>query len=196
MEDRALTTCLAGPSGAMRATKGAGLQVSAACRPRVELETKLEAENGHDARKLFSRELIACGRMGSANDRHTRSGGVPGCLSLQSCYMRALNLMQALHSVCVPFQSRVDSHRLTLTQPAMDHILANMDSPVPSAAEQSAASSSAAPGDTRKFEDDDMDEDDRAALAAHIAKMGGKAGDGEVVEAKSVKCTDVRRPSG
>jgi hypothetical protein len=71
----------------------------------------------------------------------------------------------------------------------MDHILENMDKPIPSAD----AETSSTPMSNRRFEDDDMDEDDKAALAAHIAKIGGRPGDAQEVAAKSVKCSEVGR---
>lgn len=73
-------------------------------------------------------------------------------------------------------------------QPALDHIVANMDSPVPAGDESTAATGSAGkPMDV----DDDEDEDDQEALQAHIKKMGGDPSKADDVEAKSVKCTDV-----
>ncbi|KAG7529174.1 hypothetical protein FFLO_05761 [Filobasidium floriforme] len=72
-------------------------------------------------------------------------------------------------------------------QPALDHIVANMDNPVPAGDEPTAASGSAGkPMDV----DDDEDEDDQEALQAHIKKMGGDPTKADDVEAKSVKCTD------
>ncbi|KAJ9115990.1 hypothetical protein QFC22_005133 [Naganishia vaughanmartiniae] len=72
--------------------------------------------------------------------------------------------------------------------PALDHIIANMDSAVPSADAQASASRD------NGGEDDDDDDDDAEALKAHIAKMkaGGDAtaGNGEQF-AKSVKCSEV-----
>ncbi len=68
----------------------------------------------------------------------------------------------------------------------MDHILSNMDNPIPAPGTESSTDMT-----SRKFEDDDMSDDDREALAAHIAKMGGKPGDADQVEAKSVKCSEV-----
>lgn len=65
----------------------------------------------------------------------------------------------------------------------MDHILAHMEDPVPSLDQQS----SSAPIDV----DDDDEDMDREALAAHVAKIGGKPGAENDVEAKSVKCSDV-----
>lgn len=77
-------------------------------------------------------------------------------------------------------------------QPALDHIIANMDSTVPSADAQASASGNNAAGE------DEDDEDDAEALKAHIAKMkaGGDAtaGNGEQL-AKSVKCSEVRHSS-
>ncbi|KAJ9091290.1 hypothetical protein QFC21_007075 [Naganishia friedmannii] len=72
-------------------------------------------------------------------------------------------------------------------QPALDHIIANMDSAVPPADAQASPS-----GNNGASEDDD-DDDDAEALKAHIAKMkaGGDttAGNGEQF-ARSVKCSE------
>jgi hypothetical protein len=67
-----------------------------------------------------------------------------------------------------------------------------MDNPIPSASDPT-PSTTAAQGqsnDDKNFEDYDNDEDS-AALAAHITKMGGDPSKASDVEAKSVKCTDV-----
>jgi hypothetical protein len=73
-------------------------------------------------------------------------------------------------------------------QPALDHIVANMDNPVPAGDEPITTSGSA---DKPMDVDDDEDEDDQEALQAHIKKMGGDPSKADDVEAKSVKCTDV-----
>lgn len=62
-----------------------------------------------------------------------------------------------------------------------------MDSPVPAAG----SSSSTTPQNANQSNDDDDEDGDSEALAAHIAKMGGKLGDAGVQEARSVKCSDV-----
>ncbi|KAK8864686.1 hypothetical protein IAR55_001938 [Kwoniella newhampshirensis] len=62
-------------------------------------------------------------------------------------------------------------------QPAMDHLLANADSPIPE------LSSSAGTGI------EDVDEDDEDAVKAHIKKMGGDADAPDLV-AKSIKCSE------
>ncbi|KAJ9097490.1 hypothetical protein QFC19_006762 [Naganishia cerealis] len=72
-------------------------------------------------------------------------------------------------------------------QPALDHIITNMDNPVPSAdAQMPTGTNNGAAGD-------DDEDDDAEALKAHIAKMkaGGdaSAGNGEQL-AKSVKCSE------
>lgn len=68
----------------------------------------------------------------------------------------------------------------------MDHILAHMEEPVPASDQQSSSSAAI------NVDDDDEEEEDREALAAHVAKIGGKPGAENDVEAKSVKCSDVR----
>ena len=67
----------------------------------------------------------------------------------------------------------------------MDHIIANMDNPVPA----DLSTLSTASGTPAEMEDDD--EDDQEALAAHIKKTGGDPSKADDVEAKSVKCSDV-----
>lgn len=58
------------------------------------------------------------------------------------------------------------SLRSSSCQPAMDHILANSDSPVPEASEQGAG------GAANEVDEDEDDE----GLKAHIAKLGGDEG--------------------
>ncbi|ORY26338.1 ubiquitin-related domain-containing protein [Naematelia encephala] len=65
-------------------------------------------------------------------------------------------------------------------QPAMDHLLANSDNPIPAADQQAASSSSA---------NEDFDEEDTDALAAHIKSKGGSIKDDDLV-AKSIKCSE------
>ena len=66
-----------------------------------------------------------------------------------------------------------------MIQPAMDHLIANTDNPVPAADQQGASTSN----------DDDVDEEDKEALAAHIQKMGGTV-DGPEQVAQSIKCSE------
>ncbi|SNX86543.1 related to chicken h-caldesmon, Uso1p and YKL201c [Melanopsichium pennsylvanicum] len=74
-------------------------------------------------------------------------------------------------------------------QPALDHLEANQDKPVPSDYKSTAApaaSSSAGAGH-------DYDEEDEAALADLVSKKGQQAADdaiNDVGEAKSIKCSD------
>ncbi|ADV23763.1 DNA-binding protein [Cryptococcus gattii E566] len=56
-------------------------------------------------------------------------------------------------------------------QPAMDHLLANADKPIPEAM------------------DEQIDEDDEEAVRAHIKKLGGAVDDSDAV-AKSIKCSE------
>ena len=72
-------------------------------------------------------------------------------------------------------------------QPALDHIVNNMDNEVPSGTD----SSSAADDSAKPIDLDDDDEEDQEGLKAHITKMGGDPSKANDAEAKSVKCTDV-----
>lgn len=58
-----------------------------------------------------------------------------------------------------------------LLQPAMDHLLANADKPIPESM------------------DEQIDEDDEEAVRAHIKKLGGAVDDSDAV-AKSIKCSE------
>lgn len=69
-----------------------------------------------------------------------------------------------------------------------------MDSPIPSASAPNASASSGPAGSINV--DDDDEDGDNEALAAHIAKMGGKPADADVAEARSVKCSDVSYLAG
>nr|XP_031859487.1 uncharacterized protein CI109_005135 [Kwoniella shandongensis]KAA5526559.1 hypothetical protein CI109_005135 [Kwoniella shandongensis] len=62
-------------------------------------------------------------------------------------------------------------------QPAMDHLLANSENPIP---DLSSATGTGA---------EDVDEDDEDAVKAHIKKMGGEVNDTDLV-AKSIKCSE------
>jgi hypothetical protein len=76
-------------------------------------------------------------------------------------------------------------------QPALDHIVNNMDNEVPSG---NADSASAADSTAKPIDLDDDDEEDQEGLKAHIQKMGGDPSKANDAEAKSVKCTDVSLP--
>lgn len=73
-------------------------------------------------------------------------------------------------------------------QPALDHLEANQDRPVPTDYKSAAAAGSSSAGAGREY-----DEEDEAALADLVSKKGQQAADdaiNNVGEAKSIKCTD------
>ncbi|KAJ9474307.1 C2H2-type domain-containing protein [Pseudozyma hubeiensis] len=74
-------------------------------------------------------------------------------------------------------------------QPALDHLEANQDGPVPTDYKSSAPAS----GSSSANAGHDYDEEDEAALADLVSKKGQQAADdavNNVGEAKSIKCTD------